>query len=120
MVADGRLITPSLACGILEGTTRAWLLGWGERAGLRPDEGLFTTRHLAEADEAFACSSVAGVVPVTRFEGRPIGDGRPGSWTRRARADREACFDGPPAPDAARTNAIAHDAVASGASEAPA
>ena len=98
LLVDGRLITPSLACGILEGTTRAWLLGWGERAGLRPDEGLFTTRHLAEADEAFMCSSVAGVIPVTRFEGRSIGAGRPGPWTRRARADREACFDGQPAP----------------------
>ena len=42
------------------------------------------------ADEAFLSSSVAGVLPVTRFDGAPIGDGRPGPWTRRARADREA------------------------------
>ena len=41
------------------------------------------------ADEAFVCSSVAGVLPVTRFNGSPIGDGRPGAWTRRAREDRE-------------------------------
>jgi D-alanine transaminase len=49
-----------------------------------------TTRDLLEADEAFLCSSVAGVLPVTRFEGEPIGDGRPGTWTGRARAAREA------------------------------
>jgi branched-subunit amino acid aminotransferase/4-amino-4-deoxychorismate lyase len=36
------------------------------------------------------CSSVAGVLPVTRFNGAAIGDGRPGQWTRRARTDREA------------------------------
>jgi branched-subunit amino acid aminotransferase/4-amino-4-deoxychorismate lyase len=45
---------------------------------------------LAEADEAFLSSSVAGVLPVTSFDGRPIGGGTPGPWTLRARADREA------------------------------
>jgi hypothetical protein len=29
------------------------------------------------------------VLPVTRFDGTPIGDGVPGPWTLRARADRE-------------------------------
>ncbi len=33
---------------------------------------------LAAADEAFLSSSVAGILPVTRFDGRPIGTGRPG------------------------------------------
>ena len=47
---------------------------------------------LAAAAEAFISSSVAGVLPVTRFNGHPIGDGRPGPWTLRARADREAVF----------------------------
>jgi hypothetical protein len=37
---------------------------------------------------------VAGVLPVTRFNGHPIGDGRPGHWTLRARADRDAVFGG--------------------------
>lgn len=92
LVLDGRLLTPALACGILEGTTRAWLLEWGAASGLRPEEGYLTTRQLAEADEAFLCSSVAGVIPVTRFEGRPIGEATPGPITRRARAAREGCF----------------------------
>jgi branched-subunit amino acid aminotransferase/4-amino-4-deoxychorismate lyase len=60
--------------------------------GLRPVEDFLTTRDLAEADEAFISSSVAGVLPVTRLEGTAIGNGRPGPWTLRARADREACF----------------------------
>jgi hypothetical protein len=33
---------------------------------------------------------VAGILPVTRFEGAPIGGGVPGTWTLRARADRES------------------------------
>ena len=34
------------------------------------------------------------MLPVTSFEGEPIGDGRPGPWTLRARADREAMIAG--------------------------
>ncbi len=94
------LATPALACAILPGTTRSWLLGWAARVGLRPVEGWLTTRDLVEAAEAFVCSSVAGVLPVTRFEDEPIGDGSPGPWTARARAAREAFIRGEPEPTA--------------------
>jgi branched-chain amino acid aminotransferase len=88
------LATPALDCAILPGTTRSWLLGWAERVGLQPAEAWLTPRDLAAADEAFVSSSVAGVLPVTRFDGRDIGTGRPGPWTRRARDDREAFIRG--------------------------
>ena len=90
--ADGtpELATPSLECAILPGTTRSWLLDWAGRVGLRPVEDWLMPDELAAADEAFVCSSVAGVLPVTRFNGTAIGNGRPGQWTRRARSDREA------------------------------
>jgi branched-chain amino acid aminotransferase len=86
------LATPALDCAILPGTTRSWLLHWAAGAGLRPVEGWLTPDELATAHEAFVSSSVAGILPVTRFNGHPIGDGLPGPWTRRARADREAVF----------------------------
>jgi branched-chain amino acid aminotransferase len=89
-----QLATPSLACAILAGTTRDWILRWAASSGLEPHEGLLTTRDLDEADEAFLSSSVAGILPVTRFDGSPIGPGRPGEWTLRARADREAFIRG--------------------------
>jgi len=92
----GELATPALACAILPGTTRSWLLGWASGAGLRPIEDWLTTRDLLDADEAFVCSSVAGVLPVTRFEGETIGDGEPGPWTAKARAAREAFIRGEP------------------------
>jgi branched-chain amino acid aminotransferase len=92
------LATPSLDCAILPGTTRSWLLGWGARVGLRPVEGLLVPADLAGAEEAFLSSSVAGVLPVTRFEGGAVGTGAPGPWTRRARADREAMIRGEPDP----------------------
>ncbi len=84
------LATPSLDCAILPGTTRSWLLGWAADAGLRPFEGRLGRDDLARAREAFLSSSVAGILPVTRFEGAPIGDGRPGDWTGRARDARES------------------------------
>ena len=70
--ADGvtELATPSLDCAILPGTTRSWLLRWADGAGLRAVEAWLTPDDLAAADEAFMCSSVAGVLPVTRFDGR--------------------------------------------------
>ena len=94
LVRNGELATPALACAILPGTTRNWILGWAARVGLRPVEDWLTTSDLAEADEAFLCSSVAGILPVTRFEGHPIGAGQPGPWTLRARSDREAFIRG--------------------------
>jgi branched-chain amino acid aminotransferase len=93
--ATPELATPALGCAILPGTTRTWLLGWAATAGLAPVEGWLSAADLAAADEAFLCSSVAGVLPVTRFEGRPIGTGRPGPWTLRAREAREAFIRGP-------------------------
>jgi branched-chain amino acid aminotransferase len=89
---DGRtdLATPALDCGVLPGTTRSWLLDWAARVGLRPVEGWLTPEDAGAASEAFLSSSVAGILPVTRFDGRPVGGGRPGAWTLRARAAREA------------------------------
>ncbi|HET7474045.1 MAG TPA: aminotransferase class IV [Candidatus Limnocylindrales bacterium] len=95
LVRGDELATPSLGCAILPGTTRDWILRWAGDVGLDAVEGLLTTRDLHEADEAFLSSSVAGILPVTRFEGEPIGDGRPGPRTLRARADREAFFRHP-------------------------
>jgi branched-chain amino acid aminotransferase len=94
--ADGirELATPSLECAILPGTTRSWLLGWASRVGLRPVETRLRREDLLGAEEAFVSSSVAGVLPVTRFDGVAIGTGKPGRWTQRARADREAMIRG--------------------------
>lgn len=89
LVRGSHLETPALDCGILAGTTRDWLLGWARRVGLQPVEARLLPHDLAAADEAFLSSSVAGILPVTRYDGRRIGDGAPGPWTERARADRE-------------------------------
>jgi branched-chain amino acid aminotransferase len=96
VVRGAELATPALGCAILPGTTRGWILRWADQVGLRPVEGWLTVADLAAADEAFLSSSVAGILPVTRFAGQPIGEGRPGRWTLRAREDREAFIAGEP------------------------
>lgn len=94
LVRGRELATPALDCAVLPGTTRSWILGWAGSVGLAPVEGSLHPGELAAADEAFLCSSVAGILPVTRFEGAPIGTGRPGGWTMRAREAREAFIAG--------------------------
>lgn len=95
LVRGSELATPALDCAILPGTTRTWILRWGAAAGLAPVEGSLLPTDLASADEAFLCSSVAGILPVTIFENAPIGTGRPGPWTAAARAAREAFIRDP-------------------------
>jgi len=96
-LAEG--LSPTLAgiaTGLPRSTVRRYVLRAAE-VGLATQEGWLTTRDLAEADEAFLSSSVAGILPVTRFEGSPIGSGLPGPWTAKARAAREAYLTGRPA-----------------------
>jgi branched-chain amino acid aminotransferase len=96
LIHDRRLQTPSLDSAILPGTTRDWILDWGRNVGLDVGEMTLTPEDLHAADEAFLSSSVAGILPVTRYDRQPIGAGRPGPWFQRARADREAFIRGEP------------------------
>jgi len=98
LVRGSELATPALGCAILPGTTRSWILRWATRVGLRPSEGWLSIADLADADEAFLSSSVAGILPVTRLAGQAIGAGVPGPWARRARSDREAFIHGESGP----------------------
>ena len=95
LIRGTSLATPALACGILAGTTRDWILGWAAHVGLDAAEALLLPGDLASADEAFLSSSVAGVLPIASFDGRAVGSGKPGRWTLRARADREAFIESP-------------------------
>ena len=82
LVKDGRLYTPPLHAGVLEGVTMTAVIVLAEAAGLpihRPD----LTRHdLYIADEMFLTGTAAEVIPVAKVDGRVIGDGSPGPITR--------------------------------------
>ena len=78
------LMTPSLKSGILPGITRRAILDAAPDIGLRPKQKAITLRELYGADEIFLTNSLMGVMPVTRVDGKIIGKGRPGLFTKMA------------------------------------
>lgn len=83
IVCDGQLHTPPVHAGILAGITRAVVLELAEQAGIPALERDLTRFDLFVADECFLSGTAAELVPVVRIDGRVIGDGAPGSLTRR-------------------------------------
>lgn len=82
-VQSGRLCTPALSCGILDGITRGVILTLARDAGIPMDEGRFNVEALMAADECFLSNTTMEVMPATQLNGRPIGSGRPGPVTER-------------------------------------
>jgi branched-chain amino acid aminotransferase len=83
MVRDGVVLTPASEAGLLEGVTRAFLFEVGRRAGIEVRGETLWPADLESADEAFITSTTRELSPVTRIDDRVIGDGRPGSITRK-------------------------------------
>lgn len=83
LVREGRLLTPPLEAGILQGITRDLVLDLARRDGLPVSEETLAAEDLRRADEAFITSTLKGILPVRRCDGWPIHDGRPGRLTRR-------------------------------------
>ena len=75
---DGVLITPPLSAGLLEGITREAVLQLAGPLGIIVREGLFTRHDLYTAEECFLSGTAAELIPVTKVDGREIGDGVPG------------------------------------------
>lgn len=78
----GTLTTRSLSNAILPGVTRRVILEAASEAQLKIVERHFTPADAAKAKEAFI-SSATGVIPVTAIDGKSVGDGKPGTLTRR-------------------------------------
>jgi branched-chain amino acid aminotransferase len=81
IVRGGRILTPSRDAGIVEGITRGVVLDIARQKGLEVVEGLFNVAEISGADEMFLTSSTREIVPITRANGSPIGNGKPGSVT---------------------------------------
>ncbi|BCA54741.1 putative branched-chain-amino-acid aminotransferase [Nitrospira sp. KM1] len=80
-VKDGKLCTPSLTCGILDGITREIVLSLGTEAGIPIEEGIFDAQMLSQADECFLTNTSMEIMPVTQVDGRLVGSGHPGPLT---------------------------------------
>jgi branched-chain amino acid aminotransferase len=80
-VKDGRLHTPPLSDGILQGITREVVLRLARRNGIETIEDRLTPDQLRAADEVFLTSTGMEVLPVCRVDGHRVGSGHPGEVT---------------------------------------
>jgi branched-chain amino acid aminotransferase len=82
-VQAGRLCTPALACGLLDGITRDIVLTFARELQISVDEGHFEVAAIHKADECFLTNTSMEVMPVTVVDGHPIGNGKPGLLTQQ-------------------------------------
>ena len=82
IVAGGKLVTHPADTAILNGVTRLALLEIAAEQGLAVEERPFSIDEARAADEAFLTSTTSFVLPVVKIDDAPVGDGRPGAFTR--------------------------------------
>lgn len=80
---EGHLLTPPKGPRLLPGITRDLVLELAEAHALPHHERPFSEAALGHAREIWLTSSTKEILPVTRLNGEPVGDGRPGPLWRR-------------------------------------
>lgn len=83
LVKDGHLITHPADNLILHGITRQVVLELAEALEIPVKEEAFSLQDLNEADEVFVTGTTMEISPVIEIDGRPVGDGQPGTIVRR-------------------------------------
>lgn len=83
LVKNGFVMTPPKGPYLLPGITRDLILELAAAQGIPYREADITPMALQAADEIWLTSSTREILPVTRLDERPVGDGRPGPlWQR--------------------------------------
>lgn len=83
IIRRGRLLTPPLEAGILEGITRNAILQLAREAAIDVGEETLTRHDLYVAEEMFLTGSAAEVIPAVKLDGRLIADGKVGPITKQ-------------------------------------
>jgi len=83
IVRHGKLLTPPLSSGALDGITRALIIRLAKKLGIEVTERNITPNELFTADEAFFTGTAAEVAPIHDVNGRVIGAGKQGPVTKR-------------------------------------
>ncbi len=96
LVHEGTILTPRADRRILHGITRLVVLELAAAHGIPCRETDLPAVMLTRAEEIWASSSTKEVLPVTRIDGRPVGDGKPGPvwqrmWSLYQAHKREVC-----------------------------
>ncbi len=74
------LQTAPLTANILPSITREFTIKAGRNIGLEIAEESLTPQQAAEADELVIASTTQDIVPVVKFDDKPIGNGKPGKY----------------------------------------
>jgi len=86
LVRKGEVITPQVTDGVLEGITRRTVIELLARElSIDVVERTVDRTELLLAEEVFLAGTGIGIVPVTRIDHRPIGQGRPGEMANGVR-----------------------------------
>ncbi|MEI7542953.1 MAG: branched-chain-amino-acid transaminase [bacterium] len=83
IIKKGKLITPDLSAGVLDGITRDTVMVLAREAGIKVEEKIMTRYDLYTADECFLTGTAAEVIPVVKIDARIIGTGKPGTITKK-------------------------------------
>ena len=86
LATNNELITPSLESGVLPGIIRDTVLEMARVANIKTLERQVELKTLIEAEEAFVTNSILEIMPLTWFDDKPIGTGKPGHLTRELMA----------------------------------
>ncbi len=71
-IAQDRLFTPALDCGVLDGIVRGRVLAAARALAIEALEVRAPADHLASIQAAFLTSSLIGLRPVAEIDGRPL------------------------------------------------
>jgi D-alanine transaminase len=82
-VRGGVAYTHPQGCRILSGVTRGLVMDAASRIGVEVREEPVAIEDFRAADEVFLSSTTMDVMPVTRLDGAPIGNGKVGEVTSR-------------------------------------
>jgi branched-chain amino acid aminotransferase len=83
LIVDRGVIVSPAAAGALPGISRATVIELAGQLGIPFVERDLQTDHAIKADEALLTSTPYCLMPVTKINGLPIGDGKPGPVFRR-------------------------------------
>lgn len=83
IVKKGEIATPPVAAGMLDGITRRVVIDLAREHGYTLLEREMGRYDLYTADEVFLTGTAAEVIPVRIYDEREIGDGKPGTVTKK-------------------------------------
>jgi len=81
-IKDNVIYTPSLDSEIFPGITRQTVIKSARKLGFEIEEGKYKEEQILEADEVFLSYTTAGIMPVTKINGKIIGGGKIGKITK--------------------------------------